>query len=91
MYYGGFDPDPAKLRAIKARVLGIFGDRDQGIPAAEVDKLEAALQKARVSTEIRRYDAEHGFANPSNPKYDEVNAGEAWTRVLAFLAALRGA
>lgn len=89
MYYGGFDPDPEKLKAIKARVLGVFGDRDQGIPPAEVDKLEVGLQKAGVTAEIRRYDAEHGFANPSNPKYDEVNAGDAWAQVLAFLEQLR--
>lgn len=90
MFYGRFEPDPAKLRPIKARVLGVFGDRDQGIPVAEVDKLEAALKEAGVRAEIFHYDADHGFANPSNPKYDEVNAAAAWARVLAFLGDLRG-
>lgn len=91
MYYGRFDPDPAKLRAIRARVLGIFGDRDQGIPAAEVEKFAAALQQAGVAAEIRRYDADHAFANPSNPKYDTVHAAAAWAEVLAFLDELRRA
>lgn len=89
MFYGHFEPDPAKLAPIQARVLGIFGDRDQGIPTAEVDKLDAALKAAGVTAEILHYDAEHGFANPSNPKYDEVNASAAWARVLAFLEQLR--
>lgn len=91
MFYGQFEPDPARLRPIRARVLGIFGDRDQGIPRAEVDRLEAALKEAGVTAEIRHYDADHAFANPSNPKYDERNAADAWARVLAFLEALRRA
>lgn len=89
MYYGRFDPDPAKLRAIKARVLGVFGDRDQGIPPAEVEKLDAALEQAGVDAQILRYDADHAFANPSNPKYDRKNAADAWDKVLTFLAELR--
>lgn len=89
MYYGRFEPDPARLRPIKARLLGIFGDRDQGIPTAEVEKFEAALKQAGVDAEILRYDADHAFANPSNPNYDEANASAAWARVLTFLDALR--
>lgn len=89
MFYGRFDPDPAVLRPIKARLLGIFGDRDLGIPRAEVDKFEAALKAAGVTAEILHYDADHAFANPSNPKYDENNAADAWARVLTFLDELR--
>lgn len=89
MYYGGFEPDPAKLKSIHARLLGVFGNRDRGIPPAEVDKLEAALAQAGVRAEIRRYDADHAFANPSNPKYDAANAEDAWTHVLALLDELR--
>ena len=50
---------------------------------------EAGLKQAGVRAEIRIYDAEHGFANPSNPKYDQVNSADAWKHVLAFLASLR--
>lgn len=88
IYYGGIDTDPAKLAAIKARVLGIFATRDKGIPNEEVDKFEAALKQAGVRAEIKRYDAEHAFANPSNPIYDPVAAADAWKHVLAFLDAL---
>lgn len=89
IYYGRLETDPARLKAIQARVLGIFGDRDAGIPPAEVEKFAAALQQAGVAAEIHRYDADHAFANPSNPKYDEANAAAAWDRVLAFLEQLR--
>jgi carboxymethylenebutenolidase len=89
IYYGQLETDPAKLAAIKARVLGVFGKRDAGIPPEQVSAFEAGLKQAGVRAEIRSYDAEHGFANPSNPKYDQINASDAWNHVLAFLASLR--
>lgn len=89
IYYGQLETDPAKLAAIKARVLGVFGKRDAGIPPEQVSAFEAGLKQAGVRAEILSYDAEHGFANPSNPKYDQINAAAAWNHVLAFLASLR--
>lgn len=89
IYYGRLETDPAKLAAIEARVLGVFGNQDEGIPPAEVDKFEAALKQAGVTAAIYRYDAPHAFANPSNPKYAEAHAADAWAKVLAFLAELR--
>jgi carboxymethylenebutenolidase len=89
MYYGQPETDPAKLAAIKAQVLGVFANKDKGIPPAKVDELEAALKKAGVNATIYRYDAEHAFANPSNPKYDEKSAADAWSHVLAFLDELK--
>jgi carboxymethylenebutenolidase len=89
IYYGHLENDPAKLSAIKARLLGVFGNKDEGIPPADVDKFEAALKDAKVDAKIFRYDAGHAFANPSNPKYDEKHAGDAWTKVTAFLDELK--
>lgn len=87
MYYGRLEADPTKLAAIKADLLGIFGNRDKGIPPQEVDAFDAALSKAGVSHAIHRYDAEHAFANPSSARYDEVSAADAWEKVVAFLDA----
>ena len=70
-------------------MLGIFGKRDKGIPPDVVAKFEAALKQAGVRHEIFSYDAEHAFANPSNPVYDEKSAADAWTHVLAFLDSLK--
>ena len=89
IYYGHLENDPAKLAAIKAKLLGVFGNKDTGIPPADVDKFEAALKTAKIDAQIYRYDADHAFANPSNPKYDEKNASDAWGKVLAFLETLR--
>lgn len=89
VYYGQLEQDPAKLRAIKGQLLGIFGRRDDGIPTAEVEKFDAALSQAGVRHQIKLYDAEHAFANPSNTtKYDAVSAADAWQHVIAFLGDL---
>jgi carboxymethylenebutenolidase len=89
IYYGQLETDPAKLKAIKAKVLGVFGTRDKGIPPEKVAEFQAALTSAGIPVEIHSYDAEHAFANPSNPIYDEKSAADAWTHVLAFLDKLR--
>ena len=89
IYYGQLETDPAKLSAIKASVLGIFGKADKGIPPETVGKFEAALKQANVKAEIYSYEADHAFANPSNPKYDEKSAANAWAHVTAFLDKLK--
>ncbi len=89
IYYGQLETDPEKLKPIKARLLGIFGTQDKGIPPETVAKFEAALKQAGVRAEIYSYDAVHAFANPSNPKYDEKSSADAWNHVLAFLTSLK--
>jgi carboxymethylenebutenolidase len=89
MYYGMLVQDPAKLAQIHGTLVGIFGDKDKGIPPADVDKFEAALNQAGVKADIYRYDADHAFANPSNPHYDQLSASNAWNHVLAFLEELK--
>lgn len=87
IYYGQLETDPAKLGAIKAKVLGVFGTRDTGIPPASVDAFEAGLEQAGVDGRVLRYDADHAFANPSGARYDEPAATAAWAEVERFLAA----
>jgi carboxymethylenebutenolidase len=89
IYYGQLETDAAKLGVIKGRVLGVFGTQDKGIPQEEVGKFESGLKQAGVRAEILRYDAKHAFANPSNPDYDEKNAADAWSHVMAFLAEVK--
>lgn len=87
IYYGRLVTDPAKLQAIKAPVLGVFGDRDEGIPPQVVGEFDKALHEAGVEHEVLRYDADHAFANPSGERYDTKAAADAWEKVRRFLAA----
>ena len=86
MYYGPPVTDPAELKAIKPPLLAIFGNLDGSIPPATVNEFEKALKDAGVKHQILRYDAEHAFANPSNPHYDLVHAAEAWEKTRSFFA-----
>jgi len=86
VYYGFLVTDVDKLREIQCPLLGIFGNKDRSIPPSAVDEFDAALAKAGVEHQILRYDADHAFANPSNPIYDQKAAVEAWLEVRAFLA-----
>ena len=85
IYYGRLESDPKKLGSIKAKVCGVFGNWDRGIPPQQVDEFAAALKTAGVSAEFHRYDANHAFANPSSARYDQKSAGDAWKKVQEFL------
>lgn len=85
IYYGRLVTDPEQLKAIEAPLLGVFGNRDTGIPPSEVDAFDQALDQAGVPHVIHRYDADHAFANPSGERYDTDAAEDAWRKVRAFL------
>ncbi|WP_437575524.1 dienelactone hydrolase family protein [Sorangium sp. So ce887] len=87
LYYGRLVTDPAQLKAIKAPVLGVFGNMDKGIPPEVVNEFDKALHEASVEHEVLRYDADHAFANPSGERYDTKAAADAWEKVRRFLAA----
>lgn len=85
VYYGRLVTDPAELKAIQAPLLGVFGNRDEGIPPKVVDEFDKALHEAGVPHTILRYDADHAFANPSGKRYDAKAAEDAWRHVRSFL------
>jgi len=85
VYYGNPITDAELLAPMKAQLLGVFGSRDKSIPADKVGGFRNALTSARKNFEVREYDADHAFANPSNPRYDEANADAAWQVTRAFL------
>jgi carboxymethylenebutenolidase len=86
IYYGHPVTDVAALAKINAPMLGVFANQDQAIPPAVVDEFATAVATAGKSLELHRYDAAHAFANPSNPKYDQESAADAWNHVRSFLA-----
>jgi carboxymethylenebutenolidase len=70
---------------IKAPVLGLYGEADQGIPVADVKELEAAFKAAGKTAEFVLYpDAPHAFHADYRPSYRENAAKDAWARCLAW-------
>lgn len=66
--------------------LGLYGDRDAGIPVDDVEALRAAVAASGVPAEIVRYpEAEHGFHCDERPSYHPTAAADAWRRTLAWL------
>jgi carboxymethylenebutenolidase len=70
---------------IKAPVLGLYGEADQGIPLADVREMEAALKAAGRTAEFVVYpEAPHAFHADYRPSYRENPAKDAWARCLAW-------
>jgi carboxymethylenebutenolidase len=86
IYYGHLTDNAEELKSLKGPVLGIFGDKDQGIPPQAVDAFERALGTAQIRHQILRFPADHAFANPSSARYDKVSATAAWEAARKFLA-----
>jgi carboxymethylenebutenolidase len=85
MYYGMPETDVGRLKSVK-HLLGFFANKDTFITPEIVDGFEQNLKDAGVDATILRYDADHAFANPSGPHYDEAAATDAWAHVVPFFA-----
>ncbi len=84
MYYGMPDMAPTALAAVKAPVLFVHPTKDRWITAKVAQDFKVAMGKLKKSVEVLHYDADHAFANPSNPQYDAKNANDALAKTLAF-------
>jgi carboxymethylenebutenolidase len=93
-WYGRLVGDTDKLHpkhpidvvdSLKAPVLGLYGGKDQGIPVASVEKMQAALKEAKKPCEIVVYpEANHGFNADYRPSYDKEAAENGWKRLLEW-------
>lgn len=71
---------------MKAPVLGLYGEADQGIPVAQVEELKAALAKANKTADFKIYPgAPHGFHADYRPSYRKEAAEDAWAQMQAWL------
>lgn len=71
---------------LKAPVLGLYGEKDNGIPLTDVEKMKAALAAAgKTGSDIIVYPgAQHGFHADYRPSYNKEAAEDAWGKMLAF-------
>jgi carboxymethylenebutenolidase len=70
---------------LKAPVLGLYGEADQGIPVASVEKMRAALKEAGKTGEIVLYPATpHAFYADYRPSYRKEQADDGWKRCLEW-------
>jgi carboxymethylenebutenolidase len=71
---------------MKAPVLGLYGEADQGIPVAQVEALKAALAAAKKTADFKIYPgAPHGFHADYRPSYRKEAADDAWMQMQTWL------
>ena len=82
----GWPKSPTQLAPeMKAPVLGLYGEADQGIPVSQVDTLKGALQAAGKTFEIKVYPgAPHGFHADYRASYRQDAAEDAWNQMIAW-------
>jgi carboxymethylenebutenolidase len=84
IYYGMPTDDLEKIKSLNADVLGIFAGRDKYITTEIVKKFENNMKAAGKNIVVKSYDAEHGFANPSNPIFNKDATEDAYKLTLEF-------
>ena len=84
IYYGMPEKDVEKLKTLNPDVLGIFASQEQFISPKIVAEFEENMKKAGKKVTIKNFDADHAFANPSNPKYNKQFAEEAMAMTIQF-------
>lgn len=87
MYYGMPVQKKEALEPLEAPVLAIFARQDEWITPEVADAFEDLAVKTDKTVQVQSYDADHAFANPSSPRYDQQAARTANEAAMAFLKA----
>ncbi len=87
MYYGRPETNMEKLKSIQCDIIGFFGNLDQSPSPTMVNDFEKNMKEAGKNLAVNRYQAGHGFANPSNPSYNAAAKEDAYAKAIAFLKA----
>ena len=85
MYYGRPEANMEKLKSIQCDIIGFFGNLDQSPSPAMVNTFEANMKLAGKNLTAYKYEAGHGFANPSNPSFNAAAKEDSYAKAIAFL------
>ena len=85
-FYGVHPHVKPDYEALKAPVLGIFGDKDTFVTPAAGREIQASVERAGGRMDVHVYPAGHAFFNDTRPEaYDAASAKDAWEKTLGFL------
>jgi carboxymethylenebutenolidase len=85
MYYGMPVKDVEQLKLLQTDVLGLFAGKEKFISTQVVAEFDANMKLAGKKLTMKSFDADHGFANPSNPIYDKASTEAAWDMAITYL------
>jgi carboxymethylenebutenolidase len=87
MFYGRPESNIEKLKSIQCDVIGFFGNLDRSPSPAMVTEFENNMKTAGKNLVTHKYEAGHGFANPSNPSFNASATEDSYAKAIAFLKA----
>ena len=80
-----------RVGRLNGPVLGLYGEKDAGIPLESVDRMKAALASGSVAARQSEFvvypDAPHAFHADYRPSYRQEAAEDGWRRCLAWFKA----
>ncbi len=85
IYYGMPVKKAKEIAPLKTDVLGIFATEDKWINEEVADDFKALMKATKKKLFLHSFEADHAFANPSSPRYQEKAATEANEIVLKYL------
>jgi carboxymethylenebutenolidase len=85
MYYGMPVKDVEKLKTLSTDVKGYFSGREKWINKTVVEEFAKNMITAGKVLDYKIYDADHGFANPSNPIFDKAATEETYAASIKYL------
>jgi len=87
IYYGMPEDNLDRLKTLNCEVLDIWGTQDAWINKDVTSKFEKNMTAAGKKLTVKSYDADHAFANPSNPKHSKDFTADAYKNTLEFFKA----
>lgn len=85
MYYGFPEEDVDRLSTLQSDVLMIWPNQDKWINAEVVQRFKNNMAKLNKKLIVEEYNADHAFANPSNPKHNAEFTADAYAKSLKFI------
>jgi carboxymethylenebutenolidase len=85
MYYGMPEKNVTTLKTLNCEVLGIFAEQDKFITPEVVKTFEQNMKEAGKQIILYQYAADHAFANPSNPGFNEEATKDAFIKATYYL------
>lgn len=84
IYYGMPEDNIDRLKTLNCDVLDVWPTQDKWINKDVTDKFKANMTSLGKKVTVKEYDADHAFANPSNPKHSKEFTADAYKHTLAF-------
>jgi len=90
MYYGMPESDVNKLKSLNSDVNFFWAKKDQWINEKVKNDFVSNMQAAGKKLEVHEYNADHAFANPSNPDYDKASTADAQKLTMSYFRKVFG-